>query len=95
MRGDGLAFNGIEMLADFQSGMEPVVKAGDELADSAFEVHVVFPQGVVRVEEQSLTISPHRSILRGSRNASRRLAGWMRVSGSSTFCNKRIGDWLR
>ena len=44
----------VQVLADFFSGMDAVIQIGNEGGDGALEVNVVFPEGVVCVEEQGL-----------------------------------------
>ena len=41
--GDGLALDGVEMLADFFGGVGTMVEEGDEGADGALEIDVIFP----------------------------------------------------
>ena len=45
---------GVEGLADFGGGVLVVVEIADEGGDGALEVDVVFPEGVVGVDEQGL-----------------------------------------
>ena len=52
--GDGGVLAEVEVLADFFVGVDAVVEVGDEGGDGALEVDVVFPEGVVGVEEQGL-----------------------------------------
>jgi hypothetical protein len=40
--------------ADLFGGVDAVIEVGDEAGDGALEVDVVFPQGVVGVDEQGL-----------------------------------------
>ena len=54
VRGDGGMFAEVEMFADFFVGVDAVVEVGDERGDGALEVDVVFPEGVVGVEEEGL-----------------------------------------
>jgi hypothetical protein len=42
------------MAAHLFGGVDAVVEVGDEAGDGAFEVDVVFPEGVVGVDEQGL-----------------------------------------
>ena len=44
----------VKMAADLFGGVDPVIKVGDEAGDGALEVDVVFPEGVVGVDEQGL-----------------------------------------
>jgi hypothetical protein len=52
---DGLALDLVELEADLVGGIFVVIEAGDEGGDGALEVDVVFPEGVVGVEEQGLS----------------------------------------
>ena len=51
---DGFALDFVELLADLLGGVFVVVEVGDEGGDGALEVDVVFPEGVVGVDEQGL-----------------------------------------
>ena len=51
---DGFALDGVEGLADFGGGVLVVVEIADERGDGALEVDVVFPEGVVGVDEEGL-----------------------------------------
>ena len=45
---------GVEGVADFGGGVLVVIEIADEGGDGAFEVDVVFPEGVVGVDEEGL-----------------------------------------
>ena len=51
-----LAFNIVKNFANFRRLTLAVVQERNKLRDRAFEVHVVFPQRIIRVDEESL---PH------------------------------------
>ena len=51
---DGFALAGVEGLADFGGGVLVVIEIADEGGDGALEVDVVFPEGVVGVDEEGL-----------------------------------------
>jgi hypothetical protein len=51
---DGLVLDVVEMLADLVGGKLSVIEIGDEAGDRALEVDVVFPKGIVGVEEKGL-----------------------------------------
>ncbi len=51
---DGGLLNGIEVAADLFGSVDAVVEVRDEAGDGALEVDVVFPEGVVSVDEQGL-----------------------------------------
>jgi hypothetical protein len=51
---DGGVFDLVEMAAHLFGGVDAVVEVGDEAGDGALEVDVVFPEGVVGVDEQGL-----------------------------------------
>jgi len=59
-----LPFDGVQVFADFVGSVNAVIQIGDEGTDRTFEVDVVFPQGIVGVEEQRLTGKIHRHSLR-------------------------------
>ena len=44
----------VEMTANLLCGMDAVIKVGDEAGDCALEVDIVFPEGVVGVDQQCL-----------------------------------------
>jgi len=44
----------VEVAADLFGGVDAVIEVGDEAGDGALEVDVVFPEGVIGVDEQSL-----------------------------------------
>jgi hypothetical protein len=52
---DGGVLDLIEMAADFFGSVNTVIEVRDEARDSAFEVDVIFPEGVVSVDEQGLS----------------------------------------
>ena len=51
---DGGPLAGVEVLTDLFARVHTVIDVGDEGSDGALEVDVVFPKGVVGVEEKSL-----------------------------------------
>jgi len=51
---DGFALDFVELEADLFGGVFVVVEAGDEGGDGSFEIDVVFPEGVVGVDEEGL-----------------------------------------
>jgi hypothetical protein len=63
----------VQMLTDFNRRMDLVVEKGDEGGNSTLEINVVFPEGVVGIDEQSLAgrsanllgIREHDSIIEG------------------------------
>ncbi len=55
VREDGFALDGVECLADFSGRVLVVVEVADEGGDGALEVDVVFPEGVVGVDEERLS----------------------------------------
>ncbi len=55
MREDGFALDGVERLADLSGRVLVVVEIADKGGDGAFEVDVVFPEGVVGVDEEGLS----------------------------------------
>jgi hypothetical protein len=52
---DGGVLDTVEVVADLFVGVDAVVEVGDEGGDGTFEVDVVFPEGVVGVDEEGLT----------------------------------------
>src|SRR5690349_9277811 len=54
MREDRFAFDSVERQADLGGRILVVIEKADERGDSAFEVDVVFPEGIVCVDEQRL-----------------------------------------
>ena len=44
----------VEVAADLFGGVDAVIEVGDEAGNGALEVDVVFPEGVVGVDEQGL-----------------------------------------
>ena len=54
VREDGFAFDCVEGLADFSGRILVMIEVADECGDGAFEVDVVFPEGVVGVDEERL-----------------------------------------
>jgi hypothetical protein len=55
VREDGFAFDSIQSLSDFSGRVLVVIEIADEGRDGALEVDVVFPEGVVGVDEERLT----------------------------------------
>ena len=53
--GDRSPFARIEMLPHLFMGMYPVVEVGDERCNRAFEIDIVLPKRVIRIEEEILT----------------------------------------
>jgi hypothetical protein len=51
---DGCVLDAVEVAADLFGGVDVVIEVGDEAGDGALEVDVVFPEGVVGVDEQRL-----------------------------------------
>jgi hypothetical protein len=51
---DGRVLDPVEVAADLFGGVDAVIEIGDEAGDGALEVDVVFPEGVVGVDEQGL-----------------------------------------
>jgi hypothetical protein len=69
---DGGVLDLIEMAANLFRGVDAVIEIGDEAGDGALEVDVVFPEGVVGVDQQGLI----RSVTSGwERAAPRDLVG--------------------
>lgn len=72
---NGGVFAVIEVLANLGGGMDPVVQVGDEVSNCPLEVDIVFPKGIVCVDQQRVTgISAgwpgevhHKIIIGGSR----------------------------
>ena len=54
MRGDGSVFDHVEMATDLAGRMDAMVQVGDKGCDGSFEVNVVLPKRVIRVDEESL-----------------------------------------
>lgn len=54
MGDDGGVLDAIEVAANLFGSVDAVIKVGDEASDGALEVDVVFPEGVVGVDEQGL-----------------------------------------
>ena len=52
--GDGGALDGVEVFADLFGGVDGVIEVGDKGGDGALKVDVVFPEGVIGVEEEGL-----------------------------------------
>ena len=52
---DGFALDGVEGLAHFSRCVGVVIEVADEGGDGPLEVDVVFPEGVVGIDEQGLT----------------------------------------
>jgi hypothetical protein len=53
---DGCVLDTVEVAADLFGGVDAVIEVGDEAGDGALEVDVVFPKGVVGVDEQGLVM---------------------------------------
>ena len=51
---DGGVLDAVEVSAHLFRGVDAMVEIGDEAGDGALEVDVVFPEGVVGVDEQGL-----------------------------------------
>ena len=51
---DGRPLHRVEVRTDLLGRVDPVVEISDEGRDGAFEVDIVFPKGIVRVEQQCL-----------------------------------------
>ena len=49
---DSFAFDFVELEADLGGGVFVVVEAGDEGGDGSFEIDIVFPEGVVGIDEE-------------------------------------------
>ena len=77
----------VEVFADLLRGELAMVEEGDEAGDGAFEVDVVFPQGIVGVDEQGLAGGNRSQWARkGSHEAS---IGWFRQDAGITFKERR------
>ena len=64
--GHGAAFDAVEVFTDLGGGVLGMVKKGDERGDRSLEEDVVFPEGVVGVEEQGLRVGlVEEGVLRG------------------------------
>ncbi len=55
VRKDGFALHSVEGLAHFGGRVRVVIQIADEGSDGALEVDIVFPEGVVGIDEQSLS----------------------------------------
>ena len=56
VRGNRRSFTSVQMLPNLLHRMDLMVEEGDERHDRSFEINVVFPEGVVRVNQQRLVI---------------------------------------
>ena len=54
VRCNGGALACVEVLANLLGGVDLVVEVRDERSDGALEVNVVFPQGVIGIDEQGV-----------------------------------------
>lgn len=54
MSGDGGVFAVIEVFADLGGSVDPVIEVGDERCDRPLEVDIVFPQGIVCIDQQRI-----------------------------------------
>ena len=55
MGADGGVLDAVEVPAHLFGGVDAVVEVGDETGDGTLEVDVVFPEGIVSVDEQGLS----------------------------------------
>jgi hypothetical protein len=63
---DGGVLDVVEVAAHLFGGVDAVVEVGDETGDGALEVDVVFPEGIVGVDEEGLsTVGAERLRLDG------------------------------
>ena len=76
---DGFALDGVEGLADFGRRVFVVIQIADEGGDGALEVDVVFPEGVVGVDEEGL--------------AGRELGHELMVAKKGATSKCRVGWW--
>jgi len=51
---DSVVFDSIKVASDFFSGVYAVIEIGDETDNRALEIDVVFPKGVICIDQQSL-----------------------------------------
>ena len=51
---DGGVLDAVEVVTDFFRSVDAMIEVGDEAGDGPLEVDVVFPEGVVSVDKQSL-----------------------------------------
>lgn len=77
MSRNGGVFAVIEVLANLGWGMDTVIEVGDEVSNRPLEVDIVFPEGIVCVDQQRVAgISAgwtgkvhHKMIIGGSRES--------------------------
>jgi hypothetical protein len=62
---DSCVLDTVEVAADLFGGVDAVIEVGDEAGDGALEVDVVFPEGVVGVDEQGLIGGAAEGMVRG------------------------------
>ena len=55
MGADGSVLDAVEVPTYLFGGVDAVVEVGDETGDGTLEVDVVFPEGIVSVDEQGLS----------------------------------------
>ncbi len=53
-RQDGFALHGVERVTHFGGRVHVVIEIADERGDGAFEIDIVLPEGIVRIDKQCL-----------------------------------------
>src|ERR1700677_877100 len=66
MRLDGFTLDLIEMTPHFFSRVGVVVKMRDEVGDCLFKMDIVFPQRVIRIQEQGLRLEKANRLVRST-----------------------------
>jgi hypothetical protein len=94
MGANGVVLDSIEVTSNLFSGVDAMIEIGDETGDRALEVDVVFPKGVVCINEEGLIIRTAADQSRGAHGLIIKVPWRVRGAPTGTWRHGTLGGYV-